>query len=96
MRTFSVPRELMPLLAVKGSVAIDGISLTIAACGAGEVTVALVPYTLEKTTLMGKRPGDRINIECDVLARYVVHAARYGAGNQAEEPLDRRLERLGF
>lgn len=95
-RSISVPGELMPLMAVKGSVAIDGISLTIAGSSGAEISVALVPYTLEKTTLMGKGPGDRVNIECDVLARYVIHSARYGAGDTSGEPLDRRLERLGF
>lgn len=55
----------------KGSVAVDGVSLTVAAVEAGAFTVALVPHTLEVTTLGGLAPGDRVNLEVDVVAKYV-------------------------
>ena len=58
-------------MAEKGSIAIDGISLTIAEVNDATVTVALVPTTLQATTMKQKRPGDKVNIECDVIARYV-------------------------
>jgi riboflavin synthase len=70
-RTIAVPRELAGLLAEKGSVAVDGISLTIAEARASEIAVALIPQTWQTTTMALKRPGDPVNLECDVLARYV-------------------------
>jgi riboflavin synthase len=70
-RTLRVPGPCAPLMAEKGSVAIDGISLTIAKVNGCEITLALIPRTLEATTLSLKRVGDEVNIECDVLARYI-------------------------
>ena len=55
----------------KGSIAIDGISLTVNECRGGEIQMTLIPYTLEKTTLLGKKVGDRVNVETDILAKYV-------------------------
>ena len=55
----------------KGSVAIDGVSLTVADHGKGWVEVAIIPHTAEVTTLGGKRPGDEVNLEFDVIAKYV-------------------------
>ncbi|HNQ36032.1 MAG TPA: riboflavin synthase [bacterium] len=65
------PGRLRPYLAVKGSVALDGVSLTIAGLTGAKLTVALIPFTLEQTTLGGKRPGETLNIEVDALARYL-------------------------
>jgi len=59
------------LLVDKGSVAIDGVSLTVVAPGAGGFHVALIPHTLEATTLGRRRPGERVNLEADVLGKYV-------------------------
>jgi riboflavin synthase len=69
--TVEVPASLQPYLVEKGSVAVDGVSLTVAAVPPGAFTVALIPYTLEHTTLGGARPGDRVNLEADVIAKYV-------------------------
>ena len=69
--TVQVPRELDRFLVYKGSIAIDGISLTIASVTDGLVKVAIIPHTYEATSLKTRRPGDRINIECDVLAKHV-------------------------
>ena len=66
-----VPKELDRFLVYKGSIAIDGISLTIANVQDGLVTVAIIPHTWEATNLKARKPGDRINIECDVLAKHV-------------------------
>lgn len=70
------PSEVRPLLALKGSVAVDGVSLTIAAVHGAEFSVMLVPHTLHVTTLMNLRPGDEVNIEADVIARYVAASVR--------------------
>ena len=66
-----VPDELDRYLVFKGSIAIDGISLTIAAIEGGVMSVTIIPHTYEQTNLKNKRPGDRVNLECDVLAKHV-------------------------
>lgn len=66
-----VPDELDRYLVFKGSIAIDGISLTIAAIEGGVMSVTIIPHTFEQTNLKHKRPGDRVNLECDVLAKHV-------------------------
>jgi riboflavin synthase len=65
------PDELLRYCVEKGSIAIDGVSLTIAALDEDTLEVALVPHTLEVTTLGALRPGDAVNLEVDVLAKYV-------------------------
>ncbi|HEY6771019.1 MAG TPA: riboflavin synthase [Solirubrobacterales bacterium] len=66
-----LPDELLPYVVEHGSIAIEGVSLTIGALGDEAVEVSLIPETLERTTLGGLEAGDRVNVECDVLARYV-------------------------
>ncbi len=66
-----VPAELERYLVFKGSVAIDGISLTIAAIEGSEVAVTIIPHTYRNTTLGGYKAGARVNLECDVLAKHV-------------------------
>jgi riboflavin synthase len=66
-----VPGELERFLVYKGSIAIDGISLTVAAVEAGVVSVTIIPHTYRNTTLGGYRAGSRVNIECDILAKHV-------------------------
>jgi riboflavin synthase len=66
-----VPPELDPYLVYKGSIAIDGISLTIASIESGELRVAVIPHTYRNTTLAGYRAGARVNLECDILAKHV-------------------------
>ncbi|HEY2292888.1 MAG TPA: riboflavin synthase [Thermoanaerobaculia bacterium] len=68
---FSIPPDLSPLLVEKGSVTVDGVSLTVSALGSDRFEVALIPHTLEVTTLSRRVPGDRVNLEVDVLAKYV-------------------------
>ncbi len=65
------PRELLRYLVEKGSVAVDGVSLTVAALDENGFAVALVPHTLAATTLGAREPGDEVNLEVDVLAKYV-------------------------
>ncbi len=66
-----VPSDLSDLMIMKGSVAVDGISLTIAQLSDGYFEVSLIPHTLETTTLSDKRVGDNVNIECDMIGKWV-------------------------
>jgi len=68
---FSIPSDLEPLLVEKGSVTVDGVSLTVSALRSDRFEVALIPHTLEVTTLSRLAPGDRVNLEVDVLGKYV-------------------------
>ena len=74
--TVQVPEALLRYLVEKGSVTIDGVSLTVAALTAEGFTVALIPHTLEVTTLGSRKAGDRVNLEMDVLAKYVERLLR--------------------
>lgn len=67
----AVSPKVKPYIAYKGSIAVDGVSLTIASISENKFEVALVPHTLQVTTLGGKRNGDIVNIEVDVMARYI-------------------------
>ena len=66
-----IPESVSKYVVAKGSIAIDGISLTVNECRAGEIEMTLIPYTLEKTTLMNKKVGNRVNVEVDILGKYV-------------------------
>jgi riboflavin synthase len=66
-----VPDDLERFLVYKGSICLDGISLTIASVHKGGLTVAIIPHTKQATNLLTRKPGDRINIECDILAKHV-------------------------
>jgi riboflavin synthase len=68
---FGLPGELARFVAEKGSIAVDGVSLTVTGAGPDWFDVGLIPETLRATTLGGKAPGDPVNIEVDVLAKYV-------------------------
>jgi riboflavin synthase len=68
---FGLPGELAGFVAEKGSIAVDGVSLTVTAVGPDWFEVGLIPETLRATTLGDKAPGDPVNLEVDVLAKYV-------------------------
>jgi riboflavin synthase len=68
----TAPREVTALCVDQGSIALDGVSLTVVSAGVGELTVSLIPHTAEVTTLGGLRPGSRVNLEADLIAKYVV------------------------
>ncbi len=68
---FEAPAALAPFVASKGSVALDGVSLTVNEVEGRRFGVNIIPHTLKVTTLGGLKPGDRVNLEVDVLARYV-------------------------
>ena len=65
------PPELLRYVVEKGSIAVDGVSLTVAGLGDGWLAVSLIPETLERTILGGAEPGQPVNLEVDVLAKYV-------------------------
>ena len=65
------PANLMPYIASKGFIAVDGISLSITNLDDFSFTVALVAYTIEHTTLGNRRPGDKVNLETDIIAKYL-------------------------
>lgn len=69
--TVAFPRELRPYFVLKGSVAVNGVSLTVAAIGAEAFDTEIIPLTLEGTNLGRLRAGDRVNLECDMLGKYV-------------------------
>ena len=68
---FEVPADLGALLVPKGSVAVDGISLTVNSCRKRGFSVALIPFTLSHTNLRGRQVGDKVNIETDLIGKYV-------------------------
>lgn len=65
------PAELLRYLVFKGSVALDGISLTVASLEGDRLGVAIIPHTYQATNLCARRPGDRLNLECDIIAKHV-------------------------
>jgi riboflavin synthase len=76
---FRAPKPIWPYLVEKGSIAVDGVSLTVFRCQDGRFTAALIPHTLKQTTLAERVPGDRVNLEADVLLKHIealLHARR--------------------
>jgi riboflavin synthase len=73
--TVSFPHALAPYIIPKGSIAIDGISLTVAGLGKGRIDLMVLSYTMENTNVRTMKPGDRVNLECDMIGKYVVRAA---------------------
>ncbi len=71
---FAMPLALAPMTAPKGSVAVDGISLTVVDCGTDWFTVAIIPETVIRTALATLRPGDPVNLEADPIGRFVARA----------------------
>jgi riboflavin synthase len=89
---FELPAALAPNLVAKGSVAIDGVSLTVARLSDDRFEVALIPHTLAVTTLADLVPGDRVNFEADVLGKYVLRAMElYGGGGRGRTEAEPEL-----
>ncbi|MEE2826477.1 MAG: riboflavin synthase [Planctomycetota bacterium] len=76
---FTVPQELTRQMASKGSIAVDGVSLTLVDVGDCEFSVALIPHTLKMTTLGERGIGDAVNLETDILAKYVQQQLQRGS-----------------
>ena len=68
---FAAPPAIMRYVVEKGFVAVDGISLTVVDCGERSFRVTLIPYTRENTAMRARREGDRVNIEVDIMAKYI-------------------------
>ncbi|MEK6550376.1 MAG: riboflavin synthase [Pseudomonadota bacterium] len=93
---FELPAALAKYVAAKGSICVDGISLTVNAVEANRFDVNIVPHTLASTTLAALRPGDEVNIEVDLLARYL-ERLRSGDGDQPTSGITPDfLKRTGF
>jgi riboflavin synthase len=82
---FELPSALAPFFIEKGSVTIDGISLTVNTVGADRFSVALIPETLTRTTLGGKGAGARVNLEADLVGKYVARQVQLKGGSLSEE-----------
>lgn len=80
---FSLPEELAKYVVEKGSVAVDGVSLTVNSAEGNEFTVNIIPFTLAETTFGGLGPGSRVNIECDIIAKYVEKLSTGTRGNNS-------------
>jgi riboflavin synthase len=74
----ALPPELARYVVDKGSITVDGVSLTVVEAGADRFTVSLIPETLARTTLGHRQPGDRVNLETDVIAKHVERLLRSG------------------
>ena len=94
-----LPAGLLAFVVEKGSIAIDGVSLTVAGLREDEVAIALIPHTLSATTLGDRREGDPVNVEVDVLAKYVARqlertndagTAPTRTGQDPDHPIERR------
>jgi len=88
---FRAPKDLAPYLVEKGSVAVDGVSLTLFACRGTSFTVALIPHTLRNTTLGTRRPGDAVNLEADILLKQIAAMLRSRGSGGAR----RRARKVG-
>jgi riboflavin synthase len=75
-----IPQAITPYVVQKGSIAIDGISLTVNEFREDWIRLTLIPYTLEKTTLIEKKVGDEVNLEADILGKYVEKVLNRGKG----------------
>lgn len=74
----AAPREILKYVVFKGAVAVDGMSLTVAETGRGTFSIWIIPHTWEVTALKERKAGDRVNIEADILAKYVEKLAGRG------------------
>lgn len=81
----SFPKELRKYMISEGSIALDGISLTIARLTDTTLTVAIIPHTLEKTSLSSKKVGDALNLEVDMIAKYIENFLRFDSSGKKEE-----------
>ena len=93
---FSHPAELSPFIMEKGSIAIDGISLTVFDCKDNRFTVSIIPYTLSHTNLSSRKIGDLINIECDMIGKYVFKACETLLKPNEKKPSLDFLRQQGF
>lgn len=95
--TFRIPAEINRYVVAKGSVAIDGISLTVNQVTEETFSVAIIPHTLEKTTLQDRQVGSSVNVETDLIGKYVERLLGKAPNDQPRSPVDLEfLARHGF
>ena len=82
--SIAAERKLLKLIVEKGSIAIDGISLTAASVSGSGFKVSIIPHTGKETTLLGKRQGDIVNLETDIIGKYVQRLMRFGSADEPE------------
>lgn len=95
---FEHPPEMTPYLIEKGSAAVDGISLTVFDCKDNRFTVSIIPFTLEHTNLNDRQVGDTVNIECDMIGKYVIRACEtmFGGSDKSASISPEFLKQHGF
>lgn len=94
--TFEAPRELSVYVAMKGSIAVNGVSLTVASLEGNRFSVAVIPETLERTNLSRLRTGDKVNIETDLIAKHVVRYLEAAGGGKSGGLSLGKLEEIGL
>lgn len=95
--TIRVKPELMPYIVEKGSIAIDGISLTVASVTQADFSVSAIPHTVSQTVLKSRREGDSVNIEVDIIGKYVEKLMRSACGQKKDGEITREfLSMHGF
>jgi riboflavin synthase len=82
--TFTLPKDLARYVVLKGSITVDGVSLTVSDVTDSTFTVSLIPTTLELTTLGRRVVGERVNLEVDVIAKYVERLLSVGTGGTSD------------
>ncbi|MFW5959666.1 MAG: riboflavin synthase [Chitinivibrionales bacterium] len=95
-RTITIPETEMKYMAEKGSVAVDGISLTLTETGPSSITVSLIPHTIKNTTMGLKKNGSRVNIESDLFARYIFKGLLFMEDQKDKTELYRKLRTDSF
>ncbi len=93
---FALPADLAALVVAKGSIAVAGVSLTVNACAPGSFDLVVVPHTAQATTLGALRVGASVNLETDILGKYVVHRLGQASGSGARSVDEDFLRRHGF
>jgi riboflavin synthase len=83
--SIEVPAALAPFIVLKGSIAVDGISLTVARLDGNHIDIQLVPFTVEHTNIKNARVGDQVNIECDMVGKYVARAVEHFVAGTASQ-----------
>ena len=89
------PGDIMKYIISRGSIAIDGTSLTVAGLGEGWFEVSIIPHTRESTTLIGKRAGEEVNLECDIIGKYVERLLKFKEPEQSKMSME-FLKENGF
>lgn len=90
--TISIPKDMEPFIVEKGSIAIDGISLTVVSVGNSQFSVSIIPHTMSNTTLIDKHPGAVVNLETDVIGKYVHSFTTAHTGKRSGITMETLLE----